>query len=137
MAKRFHLSERAANAAVDAVCGLASDGFLRIYGGPEPADADEPIAAAHTLLAELRFSAPAYEKARDGEAQTRPILSEMSAKAEGKARWFRAVMANGMTGIFDGSVGTKASDLNLNTIDIAEGMVISVSTLPYRQPRKK
>jgi len=137
MAKTFRLSSHAANASADATCALANGGFLRLYTGRQPADADKPVSSGHTLLGELRFGSPAYISANGGTAEARPIYSEASAKAKGTARWFREFMADGVTAVCDGSIDRSGADLNLSTVDIEEGMTISISALPYTQPRRK
>jgi hypothetical protein len=62
---------------------------LRIHDGARPATADTAL-GAQTLLAELRFNAPAFGTAVDGVATANAITPARAARATGMAAWFRA-----------------------------------------------
>jgi hypothetical protein len=128
------LSNAAANAAADAVTAQLDGGFLRIYDGTQPADADTAI-GAQVLLAELTFNATAFGAAVAGVATANAITSDSSANATGTATWFRAVRSNGTSVVYDGSVGTATSNLVLNSVAISAGAAVSVSALIYRQQK--
>jgi hypothetical protein len=131
MALTTRLSTVAANAEADAVCALASHGFLRIYEGAQPVSAD--TAPRSQLLAELAFGSPAFGPAVEGVA-TANAIAPASATATGLPSWFRVVRGNG-TMLFDGSVGTSGSNLNLTSVALSVGVVVQVDALTFTAPR--
>ncbi len=134
MALTPKLSNVGANAAADAVVDLLDNGYLRIYDGTQPADADTAI-TSQVLLAELRFNATAYGAAALGVAIANAFTSDPSANNTGTATWFRALKSDGTTVMFDGSVGTSGANLNLNSVAISAGAAVSVSSLDYTQSK--
>ncbi len=128
------LSNLAANAAVDAVTVLCNTGYLRIYDGTKAATADTAI-GAQVLLAELRFGATAFAAAAAGVATANAITSDTSANNTGTASWFRVLKADGSTVVFDGTCGTSATDLVLNSVSIVTGALVSISAFTYTQPK--
>ena len=122
------LSDASANAAANVVTALVDGGYLRIYSGAQPASANDP--AIGTLLVELPFSSPAYQSAVGGIAASNTISAAV-ALATGTAGWYRVVKANVTTVVFDGSVGTSDSNLNLNSVAIQVGITVSISGLNY------
>lgn len=125
-------SNAAVNAAADAVCPLLNNGYLRIYNGTQPATADTAI-SGQTLLAELRFNATAFGAASAGVATANAITADSSADNTGTASWFRALKSDGTTAVFDGSVGTSAADLTLNSTAISSGAQVSVTSFTYTE----
>lgn len=121
------------NAQVEAVTKQLDGGFLRLYGGRRPATADEPI-RDQKLLAELRFSSPAFEPAERGEARARTIIQDTSAKETGEATWFRCFKSDGVTPVFDGSVGTTDSNIVMNNANIQINAIVSLSAFTYGVP---
>jgi hypothetical protein len=132
MAHNPQISVTAANAAADAVCGLLGNGYLRIYGGVQPADADTAL-DGQTLLAELRFGATAFDPAVLGVALANAITADPDANATGAATWFRALESDGATVGFDGSVGVADCDLNMNSTAIQIHAEVRVTSLAYTQ----
>jgi hypothetical protein len=128
------LSNAGANAAADAVCALANTGYLRIYDGTQPTNADTAL-GAQVLLAELRFGATAFAGAVAGMATANAITADSSANATGTASWFRVLKSDGTTVLWDGSVGTSGADLNLNSTAIQTGAAVSVSSFTYTQQK--
>lgn len=112
---------------VDAGAGA---GFLRIYDGTIPADADTAV-GAQTLLAELTMSDPAFAAASGGVATANAITSDASANASGTATWFRITDSDG-NAVLDGDVSTVAAgtgDLQLDTTTINAGQTVNVNSL--------
>lgn len=124
------ISNAAANAAADALCALLNNGYLRIYDGSQPTDADTAI-GAQVLLAELRFGATAFGAAVAGVATANAITSDSAANATGTASWFRALKSDGTTVVMDGSVGTSGANLNINSTAIQINAAVSVSSYTY------
>ena len=125
-------SNAAVNAAADAVCDLLDNGYLRLYDGAQPANADTAV-TTQTLLAELRWNATAFGAASNGVAVANSITSDASADATGTATWFRALKSDGTTAVFDGSVGTASADLILNSTGITAGANVAVTAFTYNE----
>ncbi len=127
-------SNLAASTAADAMAALANAGKLRIYTGAQPATADDAIGAV-TLLAELVFANPAFGAAVNGVATANAIASDTTADATGTATWFRVWKADGVTPIWDGSVGAAAADLVLNSVAIQAGARVDVTSLTLTESK--
>ena len=132
MATNPKRSNAAVNAAADAVCPLVNNGYLRIYNGTQPATADTAI-STQTLLAELRFNTTAFGAASAGVATANALTADSSADNTGTASWFRALKSDGTSTVFDGSVGTSAADLVLNSVLISAGASVSVTAFTYTE----
>jgi hypothetical protein len=133
MAYDCRMSYAAVNAENDALGALADTGYLRIYTASRPATAD--AAATGTLLAELRFGADAFATSVSGVITANAITPDSSADNGGTAAWFRVLQSNGTTALWDGEVGTSASDLILNSVTIGAGATVSVTALTHTIPR--
>jgi hypothetical protein len=121
------------NAQLDALTALLPNGYLRIYSGAQPATPETAVSG--TLLAELRFGATPFAAATGGTATANAITSDASADATGTAGYFRALKSDGTTAVYDGSVGTSASDLNLATTSIVAAATVSISSLVITLPQ--
>ena len=131
MANNLKLSNDAVNAEADALSVLLDNGYLRIYDGTQPANADTAI-STQTLLAELRFNADAAPSAVAGVLTFNAITQDSSADNSGAASWGRALKSDGTTVIFDGAVGTSGSDINLiGTVSIVAGAIVGVTSAVY------
>ena len=130
MALNPTLANVAANAQADAACALANTGWLRIYDGVQPANADTAI-TSQNVLAELRFGATAFGAAVAGVATANAITADSSANLTGTATWFRVFKSDGTTALFDGSVGTAGCNLNLDSVSIVLGGTISVTAFTF------
>lgn len=129
MASNLKYTTTLRNNQLDEITALAgTSALLRIYDGTQPANANTAV-GAQTLLAELVCDATAFAAAASSGALTANAISnDASANATGTASWFRLVASNGTTVVMDGSVGTSASDLNLNSVSITSGQTVSVSS---------
>lgn len=101
MALNTQLSDEAVNAMANALATLLNNGYLRIYDGSQPTNANTAI-GAQVLLAELRFNATAAPSASSGLLTFNAITSDSSANATGTASWFRALKSDGTSVIMDG-----------------------------------
>jgi hypothetical protein len=128
MALNPKFSNLCVNAEADALAALLNNGYLRIYDGAQPTDADTAI-GAQVLLAELRFNATAFGAAALGVLTANAFTADSSANATGTATWFRALKSDGTSTMFDGSVGTASADLILNSVAIQSGAGVSVSAM--------
>ena len=129
MSKNTQLSDVAANAEADAIVRLLDNGYLRIYDGAQPADADTAV-TTQNLLAELRFAATSAPAALGG-VLTFSTIAAVVAAATGTAAWFRALKSDGTSAVFDGSVGASAANMILAALNIQADSQVSVSNFTY------
>ncbi len=130
MPNNLKLSNNVVNPQADALSVLLDNGYLRIYDGTQPANADTAI-STQTLLAELRFNADAAPSAVAGVLTFNAITQDSNANNSGTASWFRALKSDGSTVMFDGTVGTSGSDLNIATTSIVAGAIVGVTSFVY------
>ena len=115
------------NAEADALAPQFNTGYLRIYDGAQPTNADTAV-GAQVLLAELRFNATAFPAAVAGLLTANAITGDVDANATGTAAWFRALQSNGTSAIMDGTVGTATSDLVLDSTAIQINADVNVTS---------
>lgn len=126
----IRVATAARTAALDVIVDLADAGAgaatIKIYTGTQPATAN--TAASGTLLATLTCADPAFEAAAAGVValDADPDLTT-TAVAAGTAGWARVADSDGNT-IFDGSVGTSATDFIINATAITVGQTINLTT---------
>jgi hypothetical protein len=130
MALNTQMSDTAVNAEANALAPLFNTGYLRIYTGTQPTNANTAI-GAQTLLSTLRFGATAFPTAVAGVLTANAITSDTSAAATGTATWFRALQSDGTTVLMDGSVGTSAANLVLGTTTITAAQTVSCSSFVH------
>jgi hypothetical protein len=124
--------------AADAVCARANSGFLNIYAGTPPTTAENAL-SSNPLLATLTMAASAFGGAVNGVATAAAIGSATATAAAGggtTATFFRVMETGTSPGtvvVFQGSVGTSGSDLNLSSTNIIQNGTVSVSSLTYTQ----
>lgn len=82
--------------------------------------------------ATVTFSDPAFGNAATGVATANAITDDSSATG-GTVDRFRIYDSNSAE-ILQGSVGTSGQDINLNTLVIAAGATVSISSLTITQP---
>lgn len=130
MALNTQLANATVNGQADNLSARLNNGYLRIYDGTQAATADTAL-GAQVLLAELRFSATAAPAATNGLITFNALTADSSANATGTASWYRALSSDGTTVVMDGSVGTATSNLILNSVSIAAGANVSVSSFTH------
>lgn len=130
MANNPKISSTAVNAQADALSDLLDNGYLRIYDGTKPANANTAV-STQVLLAELRFNATASAAASAGTLTMNAITQDSSANNTGTATWFRALKSDGSTVVFDGSVGTSSCDINLGSTSITSGSSVGVTSMTF------
>lgn len=134
MAKNTQLAYATCNAQANALGTLLNSGYIRIYSGTQPANANTAI-SNQVLLAELRFNATAFQAANNGVITANAITSEDAALATGTATWCRLLKSDGTTVVMDGSVGTSAANLVLVTASITIGDPVVVTSFTHTVPR--
>lgn len=130
MALNTQLSNATVNAQADTLSALLNNGYLRIYSGTQPANANTAL-SGNTLLAELRFSATAAPAASNGVITFNAITSDSSADNTGTATFFRALKSDGTTVVFDGTVGTSSANMIIATTSISAGQTVSCSSFTH------
>ena len=143
MANAFKITNAVAKALADAFTAANDAGtaaVIQIYaadGDGVPAQADDAI-TNQTLLGTLTMSATSFPAATDGNPggllTANAIASDTSADATGTAAFFRIVTQVGGTTIAQGTVGTAACDLNLNTTAITAGSTIAITSMTITMP---
>ena len=119
------------NAALDACFNLLNSGFIRIYDGTQPTDADTAL-GAQVLLATLAFGSTAFAAA-SAASKTANAITSGTAVATSTATWARLVKSDGTTVVHDMSVGLATSNLILNDVAITTGGVVAVTSLVISQ----
>jgi hypothetical protein len=132
MPKNTQLTNATVNGQADDLATRLNNGYLRIYDGTQPANADTAV-STQTLLAELRFNTTAAPAAVNGVLTFNALTADSSANASGTASWFRALSSNGSTAVMDGTVGETADTPNLvlNSKAISAGASVSVSSFTH------
>jgi hypothetical protein len=115
--------------ALDAALDVLNGGFIDIFDGIQPTDADTAI-GAQVKLARLALNATAFAAASAG-SKTANAITSAAALASGTATWYRLVKSDGTTAVADGSVGTATSNLVINSATISAGATVSVTSLVY------
>lgn len=108
---------------------VAGSALLNIYNGTQPASPDVAI-TSQTLLATLTCNVTFAGAAASGVLTLNSITSGTGTAGAGTgtaATWFR-ITTSGGTAHVDGTVGTSASDLNLNNTNIAQGQTVAVTS---------
>lgn len=134
MANNLKVSNLIVNAEADALSALMNNGYLRIYDGTQPTNADTAL-GAQVLLAELRFNVTAAPAASGGVLTFNAITQDSSANNTGTASWFRALKSDGSSVCFDGTVGTSGTDLTIATTAIVAGAIVGVTSFVYTVPK--
>lgn len=107
------MSTAAVNAEADALGLLLNSGFIDIYDGFQPDDADVPVEDQH-LIVRLTFAPKAFGLARGGVLVANSITQGV-AMVTSQATWFRTMQKNG-TPLWDGSVGASGDDEPANLL---------------------
>lgn len=134
MANNLKLSNATVNGQADLLSDYCDNGYVRIYDGTQPANADTAV-TSQVLLAELRFATPASGAASGGVITMSAITEDSSANATGTATWFRALRSDGSTVVFDGSVGLTAADMILNAVAIVVGAAVQITSFTYTRSK--
>jgi hypothetical protein len=128
MAYNTQLSDVAANAACNALTAQANSGYLKIYTGSEPASGN--TAPSGTLLASFPLAATAFNGASGGTA-TLVVPASVTAGNTGTAAYFAIVKSDNSTVVLYGSCGTSGCNLNLSTVAIASGALVSITSYSF------
>jgi hypothetical protein len=134
MAINLKTSIASRNTQLNALAALANNGYIRLYDGMQPATPESQI-STQTLLAELRFSDPAFSEADLGVITANEISDDEDIAASGSASWFRVLKSDGTTALWDGSVGTQRADMILATTELVRHAILQITSLTYTLPQ--
>lgn len=133
MASNLKLKTTTRNSMLDQLnTAIGAGGFLRIYDGTQPTDADTAL-GAQVQLAQLALSASPFASASGGSVSANAITDDASADATGTATWGSFVTSAGVR-ILDFSVGTASADLIFPSVSFVATEVISVSSFTFGLP---
>jgi len=120
----------ARNLALNAIFDvLNTGGKLRLYDGVQPATVDTAM-GAQVKLSEHALASTAYVAASGG-TKTAAAIANGTGLADSTATWYQLVKADGTTRVHEGSVGTSASDLVLDSVAIRTGATVVISGLVH------
>lgn len=131
MALNPKYSNAAVNAEADALARLLDNGYLRVYSGTQPANADAAL-SGNTLLAEARFGATSAPAAVAGLLTFNAFTPDSSIDATGTASFYRAFKSDGSTVVMDGTVGTGTHDMVVNSTAFQAGAQFSVTAFTHQ-----
>ena len=124
-------STAAVNAEANAVGAMLSNGYLRVYGGDKASSADD--APSGLPLAELRFAEAAFGPAVDGLITSYPLAPDMNTVGGADATWYRTFAEDGVTPVFDGTVGLAGCNINLQpSVTVHPGGELHIGSISYR-----
>src|SRR5579859_1490112 len=131
MALNPHVTAAARQAMLNAAFGsagsLGASGLLRIYdatGTGQPATPETAV-TTQVLLATLTINTTfAAASGSNPASSVAATITSGVAAATGTAVWFR-LLTSGGTAIMDGTVGTSACDLTINSTAISSGATVS------------
>jgi hypothetical protein len=128
MASNLKFATDLRTARADAITTFAGGScLLRIYDGTQATNPQTAI-GAQNLLAELTCNATFAPGASSGVLTLNAITTDSTANNTGTASWFRLVKSNGTTVVMDGTVGTSASDIIINSVAISAGAAVAVTS---------
>jgi hypothetical protein len=113
------------DAAFDRANAGAAAGTIKVYTGSQVATAD--TAETGTLLVTFTLADPAFSAAASGvkDLDADPDLTAVAA-ATGTAGWARCEDSDGVN-VFDGAVGTAATDFIINSTSITSGQTVNLT----------
>lgn len=133
MATNPQFSDATIIADVAAVTALLNSGFLDIYTGSQPTDANSAVTG--TLLASLGLSATSFgTPTAAGAAGSRIVtatansITSATAGNTGTAGYFVFYKSDHTTVAAMGSVSTASADLNLSSTSIVSGGSVAVTS---------
>ena len=123
------------NEMLDAIRDNLNNGYIRVYSGTRPTDANTSL-SGNTLLAELRFGATAFPAASSGVLTANAITSDASADNTGTASFVRLLESDGTTVFADLSVSTTggAGEVQFASLSFVSGVAVSLSSLTLTHP---
>lgn len=126
------LANTGADTECNALAALMNTGYIKIYSGTQPANADTAV-STQTLGSTLRFGSTAFGSSSGGVATANTITSDTDAAATITATWFRILKSDNSTVVMDGSICTSGCDINLATTAIVQHATVAISAFTLTQ----
>ncbi len=126
----LHVSYASANAQAAAVALLAAGGSWVNYSGAQPATPETTVGAS-IALATFALGSPAFSASVSGQL-TLITPTPAAIAVTGTAQWFRVYAADGVTPVFDGSIGTVVGSQWAQGAEYAIGAVVSANGNAYQ-----
>lgn len=133
MANNTLVYDASSIAAMNALTALLNSGFLNIYTGGQPA-LDAGLTG--TLLVQLTFGATAFPTAVASAGTvtaTANAITNGTASNTGTAGYYALLKSDASTVVLTGTVGTSGADLNLSTLSIVSGTIVTCSAYSITQ----
>jgi hypothetical protein len=128
MASNLKFATTTRNKRLDGITTAAGNsGFIKIYSGTQPADANTAL-SGNTLLSTLTCNSTFAPSASSAVLTLNAITSDTNAAATGTASFFRMLKSDATTVVMDGSVGTSGCDMNLNTTSIVASATVACTS---------
>ena len=127
MALNTYLALATVNAQAATLAALCNSGYIRIYSGTQPANADTAV-VGQLLGAELRFGATAFPAAVAGLLTANAITSGTASQTI-TPTWARILKSDGTTVVMDVSAG--ASGCNLTIGAFTSNTVVSCTSFTH------
>lgn len=133
MASNLKMADQGVNVEADALARQLDSGLIKIYDGTQPATANTAI-TTQVLLATFTVPATSAPAASAG-VLTFNLPANVTAAATSTATWFRAQTSGGTTNLFDGNVGTAATDMVLNSTSIVINATVAITSWTHTIPK--
>jgi hypothetical protein len=82
-------------------------------------------------MATLYLAAQAFGAPTAGVCTANTIGDDLSIDADGTPTWFRVLRADGISPLWDGTVGTSGCDLNFDSVSWTAGYTAIVSSFTF------
>jgi hypothetical protein len=128
MASNFQYSTTLRNAQLDQIAtAIGATGHLAIFTGTQPANC--ATATTGTTLVDITLPASPMAAASSGSVAKSGTWSG-TASGTGTAGYYRIFSSGTLTGgcVLQGTVGSSASDINLDNTSIASTQTVTIST---------
>lgn len=133
MANNTLVYDSSSIAAMNALTALLNNGLLSIYTGGQPA-LDAGLSG--TVLVQLTFGATAFATATASGGTvtaTANAITNGTASNTGTAGYYALLKSDASTVVLTGTVGTSGADLNLSTLSIVSGTIVTCSAYSITQ----
>jgi len=126
----FTLVTTEKNAMLDGTRVNANNGFIKIYAGTVPADANAALGSP-TLLGTVALAATAFPAASAGSITLNATTRDESADNSGNASFFRLVRSDGTTTWGQGTVTATGGggDMTMPSVSVVAGQPIEITSL--------
>jgi len=133
MANNTLVYDASSVAAMNALTALLNSGFISIYTGGQPS---LDGALTGTVLVQLTFGATAFPTASASGGTvtaTANAITSGTATNTGTAGYYALLKSDASTVVLTGTVGTSGADLNLSTLSIVSGTIVTCSAYSITQ----